>query len=262
MFKTIKRYIKRFLIQRPKKLQFIVVGAQKSGTTALDHYLRNHLEIGLPEKIKELHFFDQHNKFRTKKVDYAHYHQHFVLKKRIKVYGEITPSYLYAQEVARRIYEYNPRIKIIAILRNPVDRAYSHWKMNRKQGLDTLSFEDAIAQEKERALVRLPYQDLVFSYTDRGFYSEQIRRYQRYFKDHNLHFVMYDDLKNKPEETLEKICTFLSVSPLHIPFAKVHVSEYNEPMKETTRKQLQDLYHHDILEVERLLGWNCAHWLS
>ncbi|MBU3677284.1 MAG: sulfotransferase domain-containing protein, partial [Chitinophagaceae bacterium] len=149
-----------------------------------------------------------------------------------------------------------------AILRNPVDRAYSHWKMNRKQGIDALSFEDAIAQESERAKERLPYQDLVYSYTDRGFYSEQIRRYQRYFKDHHLLFVMYDDLKNKPTETLEKISAFLSVPPLHIPFEQVHASEFHEPMKESTRQQLQGLYHYDIREVERLLGWNCAHWLS
>jgi hypothetical protein len=134
--------------------------------------------------------------------------------------------------------------------------------MNRKKGLETLSFEEAIKQEKSRALAKLPYQDLLFSYIDRGLYSEQIRRYQRYFKDHKLHFVMYDDLINKPEETLQKICDFLSVSPLNIPFEKMFVSEYKSALNEATRKELQALYRYDILEVERLLGWNCAHWLS
>ena len=260
MFKPLKRRFHRFFSPKPRHLNFLVIGAQKCGTTALDRYLRKHPQIGLPPK-KELHFFDTPHYF-VSDSPYKHYHKHFNFKTKKLIYGEITPSYIYCQESPRRIYEYNPRIKIVAIIRNPVDRAYSHWNMNRKHGIDTLPFEEAIAQEKERALHTRPYQDLVFSYTDRGFYSEQIRRYQRYFKDHNLHFVCYDDLKNKPTETLESICAFLGVNPLNIPIPTDHQLDYPESLHPEIRKQLQDLFRHDIHEVERLLGWNCSHWLS
>lgn len=259
MINWIKKRLHRFISAPPKQLQFIVIGTQKSGSTALDRYLRKHPNVELPPK-KELHFFDTPNYF-NKPNPYTAYHQHFKFNTSKKC-GEITPSYLYCQETPRRIYEYNSRIKIIAILRNPVDRAYSHWNMNRNIGKESLSFEDAIAQEKERDRDTQPYQNLVYSYTDRGLYSEQIRRYQRYFKDHQLHFVLYDTLKNNPTETLQGICHFLGINELNIPISREHQLNYDEPLHPETRKKLQQYFHHDILEVERLLGWNCSHWLS
>lgn len=260
MLYRLKNRIRRFFSPTPKHLHFLVIGAQKSGTTALDRYLRKHPQIGLPPK-KEVHFFDTPHYFDNPSP-YEEYHQHFNFKAKKLIYGEITPSYIYCQETPRRIYEYNPRIKIIAILRNPIDRAYSQWNMNRKEGTESLSFEEAIRIEKERAFDTRPYQNLVYSYTDRGFYSEQIRRYQRYFKDHKMHIVLYDDLKNKPTETLQGICQFLGVRPLNKPIPTEHKLEYNEPLNPETRKHLQDYFRHDILEVERLLGVDCSHWLS
>src|SRR5947208_15928567 len=101
-----------------EKLDFLVLGAQKSGTTALNYYLKRHPRIVLPVK-KELHFFDNDELFAAEKVSYESLHKMFRSGRRSMIAGENTPNYLYARPAMARIRDYNPAIKLIAILRNP-----------------------------------------------------------------------------------------------------------------------------------------------
>ena len=256
---TFKQYLRRLIKPPVEKVNFLVVGTQKAGSTALDAYLRKHPEIGLP-RVKELHYFNKpEHEFAS--FGQASYHEAFNFKAIKRTYGEVTPAYLFSEDAPRRIYEYNHKMKIIAILRNPVDRAFSHWNMNRKQGKEPYDFETALRIEKLRATEKIPEQDYTFSYSERGLYSEQIRRYQRYFKDHNLLFIQYDDLKNKPELVCNEICKFLNVKPFYSPLETKHQLIYPEQIKPETQKTLRAYFETDIRETERLLQWDCSAWL-
>lgn len=112
-------------------INFLVAGTQKGGTTALDCYLRLHQDI-LMATDKEVHFFDNEDEFQNV-VDYEKYHQHFGPFVEGKVIGESTPIYMYWYDAPRRIWEYNPKMKFVLVLRNPIERAFSHWNMERKK---------------------------------------------------------------------------------------------------------------------------------
>ena len=104
--------------KKDKKIDFIIIGTQKGGTSALDHYLRQHPEIGMGKK-KEIHFFDDEKIFSKTDINYNKYHDYFDFSIEKKVYGEATPIYIYWDQSCKRIWKYNKDIKLIAILRNP-----------------------------------------------------------------------------------------------------------------------------------------------
>ena len=133
-------------------ISFLIIGAQKAGTTALSAYLGEHEKIYIPPS-KEVHFFDDESQeWNNKAAIRLNYHanfpsidlQHGILN------GDATPIYSYWAPAMQRIWSYNPGIKLILCLRNPIDRAYSHWAMEVKRGWDNLNFEKAIEHEEER----------------------------------------------------------------------------------------------------------------
>ncbi|PYL86919.1 MAG: sulfotransferase, partial [Verrucomicrobia bacterium] len=108
--------------RRVQKLDFLVAGAQKSGTTALNYYLKRHPRIALPVK-KELHFFDNDELFAGGNVLYEPLYEMFRPARPGSIAGENTPIYLYWRPALPRIRDYNPAMKFIIILRNPIERA-------------------------------------------------------------------------------------------------------------------------------------------
>src|SRR5207245_5468400 len=90
--------------------------------------------------------------------------------------GSCTPIYIYCRPAMERICNYNNQLKLLILLLNPADRAYSHWNMQRDRGLENLDFLAAVQEEKNRARQAVPFQLRKFSYVDRGFYAEQIER--------------------------------------------------------------------------------------
>lgn len=242
------------------KLDFIVVGAQKSGTTALDKYLRAHSDIEMATE-KEIHFFDKEEYFLGKNIlSYDKYHDFFTPIKS-KVRGECTPIYMYWEPSIKRIYEYNSEIKIIAVLRNPIERAFSHWNMERDRKADPLSFSMAIRQERIRCREALPLQHRVFSYIDRGFYSEQIRRIWRYFPKEQTLFIKHEDLRNAPHKVLNDISIFLGISEFNnIENIEVHSRPYVSKISNEDHRYLSELYTHEIQSIESMLNWDCSEW--
>ena len=114
----IKNKIKNILGKKfDFQIGFIICGTQKGGTTALDRYLRMHPEICMADK-KEVHFFDNDNFFIDKKPDYLKYHLNFSPRDHHKIIGEATPIYMYWKNSIKRIHNYNPDMKLIAVLRN------------------------------------------------------------------------------------------------------------------------------------------------
>lgn len=242
-------------------VDFLVVGAQKSGTTALDKYLREHDEIEMAIK-KEVHFFDNEKNF-VKKVDYSKYHSSFNNHQDAALKGEITPIYMYWSDSIKRIWEYNPNMKIIVVLRNPIERAYSHWNMERDRNADFLSFSEAIRTECQRCKEALPLQHRVYSYVDRGFYSEQIRRIHRFFSEDQVLIIKQESLKFDLSNTLSKICEFLGVKDFSsIQNKDVHSRKYTSKISKEDFIYLKGLFSGEIKTLENILGWDCSDWLD
>lgn len=162
---------------------------------------------------KEVHYFDREEYFRSNLPDYEIYHNSFSYNpQKHKVIGEVTPIYMYWEPCMRRIWEYNKNIKIIVILRNPIERAYSGWRMEKLRNAENISFSEAIRNEIERCRESLSYQHRVYSYIDRGFYTEQVRRIFRLFPRQNCFFLKNEDLLDNHTKTLSRVFDFLEIS--------------------------------------------------
>ena len=183
---------------------FIIVGAQRSGTTSLYRYISEHPDV-IPAIRKEIHYFDLNYE---KGVNW--YRRHFPLCKHIDflsktrgvnvITGEASPYYLYYSLVPNRIYSTIPDVKIIIMLRNPVDRAYSHYFHEKRLGKEKLSFEDATRNESERLLDNNNDGDFShqhYSYLSRGKYIEQVKRYFEVFIKDNILIIGSEDFFNK-----------------------------------------------------------------
>jgi hypothetical protein len=246
----------------PEKVSFIVAGAQKAGTTALDAYLREHPELCLPRE-KELHFFDTDRFFALEPVDYALYHRAFDPRPPQRLLGEVTPAYMYWPTAAERIARYNPAMQLILVLRNPISRAFSHWNMARQLKREPLAFLDAIKVEPER-LRQLPLgRAKRYNYVERGFYVQQLRRLGKYFPSAQMLIFKSEELQAQPAEVLAKIATFLDIAPFPpVEEKTVQAREYQDPMSEEDKRYLIGVFEPEIRELERVLGWDCSAWLA
>ena len=243
-----------------KRLSFLVCGAQKSGTTALAAYLRQHPGIHLP-KTKELHFFDDETQ-DWPYPDLNALHRHFQDADTDQLWGEATPISLYWDPAAERIWRYNSAIRLIVILRNPIERAYSHWAMEHRRGNDPLPFALALEKEEARCRKALPFQHRVFSYVDRGFYSAQLRRLWRFFGKEQVLVLRQEQLRFSPENCLNKIWQHIGIPPAQtITPLERHNGEYNSDMTPACRKRLRRIFWQEIGELEHLLEWDCSEWL-
>ena len=243
-----------------KKIDFLIIGTQKSGTTALNKYLMQHPEIQMAT-TKEVHFFDNESNFETDDIDYNQYHQFFSFSNDDKVYGEATPIYSYWDNSISRIWEYNEKIKLILLLRNPIERAYSHWNMERSRNAEKFSFWDAINLENERIKENLPFKHRVYSYIDRGFYSEQIRNIYRFFTKSQVLILKYESLKNDYQTTLNNITNFLNVKSFDFKELKnIHAREYKTSLSYKEHTFLRNIFLNEIELLEKELKWDCSRW--
>jgi hypothetical protein len=250
------------MISSNKQVNFLICGTQKGGTSALDTYLREHPQICMADK-KEVHFFDDEASFISNRPDYSKYHSSFSPKNNDQLTGEATPIYMYWLDAPRRIWEYNPDIKLIVLLRNPIERAYSHWNMERSRNADDLSFWDAIQNEQERCREALPLQHRVYSYIDRGFYLAQLRRLWMYFPKHQVLVIKNEHLRNQPNKTLQSVCAFLGVEQFRsIEVKNVHSRPYTLEMSQREKTYLRFVFEYEIRDTARVLGWNCSDWLT
>ncbi|HEV2979446.1 MAG TPA: sulfotransferase domain-containing protein [Casimicrobiaceae bacterium] len=243
------------------KVGFIVAGAQKGGTSALDHYLREHAELCLPKVEKELHFFDTDHCFAAEPVDYARYHSFFSPGPGHRLMGEVTPAYLYWPTAVERIARYNPAMRLIVVLRNPVTRAFSHWNMSRRTGRERLPFARALEAEAQR-LRALPLEQAKwFAYIDRGFYSQQLKRLWRYFPREQTIVFKNEQLQAEHAVVLARVADFLRIAPFPPLAAKrTGARAYNTVMSAEEKRYLGAVFEAEISELERLLGWDCSAW--
>lgn len=256
----------------PKKkiehLDFIIAGVQKGGTSALHWFFDKHPQITMahPEEAHMVshphrHFFDDEKRFANPPVDHDFLHRGIKFKPDTRVTGSVTPIYTYWRPAMERIYNYHPGIKLIILLRNPMDRAFSHWNMERDRKHESLDFMDAVAAEPERIRQASPLQPRATSYVDRGFYAEQMERVFRFFPREQVHVIKFDDFRSKWRETVDAAFRFVGVEPLpNIENKEQNKITYVRRMTPEERRHLYAMYESDIAKLEALLGWDCSDW--
>jgi hypothetical protein len=206
---------------------FLILGAQKAGTSTLYDLLGRHPQV-IPATVKEVHFFDLHF---GRGVGW--YRSHFPLLWRggpAAITGEASPYYLFHPHCARRIAALLPEVKLIVLLRDPVARAYSHFQHKRRDGGETLSFEEAIAREPERLhgeherlLADETYHSHAhqhFSYLARGQYLEQLQAYHQFFRREQMLVLSSEEFFARPCEVYARVLRFLGLGawqPSQIP---------------------------------------------
>lgn len=204
---------------------FLIIGAAKCGTTSLYNYLGQHPEVFL-SPLKETNFFVQKGKkidFKGPKdnlynhltiTDIGDYNNQFSDVFDEKAIGEICPSYLYREDAPKNIKEHIPKVKIIAILREPVARAFSAWVHLTRNGEEYLSFDDALLNEPRR--IKANWRE-IWHYQEMSKYYEQLKRYYDSFPKENIKVFIYEEFKDNPLKTYSEICSFIDVDTSFIP---------------------------------------------
>jgi hypothetical protein len=247
---------------------FIIISVERGGTTSLYRYITAHPCVD-PAFRKEVHYFDLNF---TRGLSW--YRAHFPTRWRAAwvssrrrhrlLTGEASPYYLYHPWVPERVRETLPEVRLIALLRNPVERAYSHYQMNRRQGKEPLSFEEAIGSEEER--LRGEYERLVrdatyysdnhynFGYLSRGVYVDPLTRWRERFPAERLLVLRSEDLYLDPRETLLQVNRFLGL-PEWEParFEAYNQKPYSE-IDPKTRQRLLDYFEPHNRRLYQYLG--------
>lgn len=191
---------------------FLLIGTQKAGTTSVYTIFKEYESLNLA-RPKESTFFYTEELFGQGKSLYLN--KFFDPKYPELPHLDIDPNFLFYPEVAQRIYDtLGPKVKFIAILRDPCERAYSQYLMEVARGDETLSFREAIQQEATR-LSQGRKEDLNhYSYIQRGLYYKQLSRYFKLFKPENFQvFLFEEDFIEKKKDMLASICRFM-----HVPY--------------------------------------------
>ena len=194
-------------------INFFIVGAPKAGTTSLHYYLDQHPDICM-SSIKEPNYFSASDisdlYYGTQPVDV--YDEYLALfSGENKVLGEASVSYLYYEGVAARIAAYNPEAKILIVLRNPTDRAFSHFSMDSRLGFCNVELAEIFDRPEEHPLYYRQFISL-------GNYSNQVRRYLDVFDAKNIKICLYEDLKTKPEFFVDELFSFLNLTSIEVDF--------------------------------------------
>jgi len=247
------------------RVTFLVAGVQKGGTTALFDYLRDHPDLCLPA-AKEIHFFDDEDRVDWSAPDYEAYHAPFRAERPAPggVWGEATPIYMYWPNALERIRAYNPAMKLIVALRDPVERAWSHWRMERARGAELESFAHCIraGRARVRGAADGSGAHRVHSYVERGFYGAQIERILANFPREQVLLTRSDDLRGDPARILRNACDFLQIPD----FATVVSRESHVGVKPAIPETptaadidlLRSLYRDDQNRLQSLTGISFA----
>jgi hypothetical protein len=286
------------------KPNFLIIGSPKCGTTSLYKYLSQHPSIELSDR-KEPKFFCWNDKdlnfrgndrvvnqiYATTIQDKQEYLDLF--KKKSAAYiGEASVDYFHTKNTAKNISDFNPNMKLIVILRNPAERAYSDWKHNVKMGYENIrSFGKAIkAIEYRKRNNGVPY----FDYLIKGNYASHLKEYLVHFEKQKLLILFFEDFKKEPEKTCNQILDFLGeTNYYHFQTDRIYtrsgklfkyyrlnsfakkmdfwdsrigdmirkLNTIPEHISEKDRNYLIKYYEKEIKALEKILDKNLAHWL-
>ena len=226
---------------------FIIIGTVRSGSTSLYYNICEHPSI-LSADYDEIGFFDSNYQ-----LGINWYRSMFPTQKKMAelkektgfaITGEDTPFYFWKKEAAKRILEDLPDVKIIAIFRNPIDRAYSNYNLGVRANTENLTFEDAIDEEM-KFLSKHSFRETIDrrrSYLTKGIYDEQIRPWFEVFTKEQVHILSTDNMEKDPKNVLQKIFRFLEIPDYDIQNPQRKKKAEYEKMSPEIRKKLLEFY--------------------
>ena len=230
-----------------------VIGAQRSGTTALRHFISEHPELTV-SRGKEVHFFDRWpRRIPTAVGRRLALRSKFGLGLQTKLV-DVTPAYVYRPAAIESLAKTVPHARCVMSLRSPVGRAVSQWRLEFNRGTETLPFAEAIARPSGEGHWRN------HSYIERGFYDRQLERFDRLFAADQLALVRADALRESPDEALAPVWDVFGVAHVSTKPRTVHQSEMGfEPSPEIV-EELIDVFRPSINYVAERTGWDLAPW--
>lgn len=235
---------------------YLIIGTQKGGTTSLHGYLAQHPQVAA-STTKEVHYFDK-NYHRGENW----YRTHFPLKavSTHALCGESSPFYLFCPNSPARAAAMLPEVKIIVLLRNPVDRAYSHYQLTKRRNREPLSFEDAVAAEperlageRERLIADATYNSTSYrnySYVSRGFYLQQLSEWWKHFPKRQFLVLQSENFFRDTANVFDRVLDFLKLDRWHpAKFANLYPGKYSTRIEPQTREVLQQRFspHNELL---------------
>jgi len=278
------------------KVNTFIVGAPKAGTTSLHYYLQQHPDVCMSE-IKEPNYFTAQEVVKlyydVSSVNSEDWYHSIFAEPTRKVIGEGSVSYLFYPEVAQKIYEYNPEARILIILRNPVQRAFSHYLMDCRLGLCNISLEEILDKPSK-------YPHFYLQFVELGMYHQQINRYIDVFGHKQVKVMFYDDLKTEPDLFIDQVFSFLALRSIDVnmvvknkfkqPSSKIIAKLYQfkwmrsylniffpkgfllkiksvifkdskKPILDPSiKRKLSEIYKNDIVELSKLLSKDLSAW--
>lgn len=239
---------------------FLIIGAQKGGTTSLHEYLADHPDIG-GSFTKEVHYFSLHS---SRSLDW--YRAHFPPPGRYQHVFESSPYYLFHPCCPGRIREALPDVKLIVLLRDPVDRAHSHHNHERALGFESLEFgaaldreHDRLDGEEERLAADPRYCSFAhrhYSYAARGMYAKQLKRWLGVFPRQQMLILASEDLFADPADTLHRVQSWLGLS-CHTPTSlAARGARTYAPLKSQLHDELRSRFHASSASLAELTGIN------
>ena len=226
---------------------FIIFGTVRSGTTSLYYNICEHPSV-VPAAYDEIGFFDSNYH-----LGLNWYRSMFPTEKKMKeikeqtgkaITGEDTPFYFWKKETIDRIFQVLPKVKLIGIFRNPIDRAYSNYNLGIRANTEKLSFEDAIDEEM-KFLSKHSFRETIDrrrSYLTKGIYDEQIRPWFEVFTKEQVHILSTDNMEKDPKNVLQKIFRFLELPDYDIQNPQRKKKAEYEKMSPEIRKKLLEFY--------------------
>ncbi len=259
---------------------FIVLGAAKAGTTAVYHYLNQHPQVYV-SPLKETNFFalegeplafagpgDDAYVNRLSITSLPAYEAQFDGVRGETAIGEASPLYLYSARAAERIHAHAPDAQLIAIVRNPVYRAYSAFlHVLRDQREDSPDFRTALAREDERIAMNWEH---IWHYKRMGLYYEQLQRYYDAFPAEQITVYLYKDLRTDPQAMISSVFRLLNVddtfqanlSQRHNTTSELRGIQERYPLLPEVRSEMRAFFREDTLRLQDLIGRDLTHWLS
>lgn len=232
---------------------YLIVGAVKGGTTALNHFLSQHPDIctALP---KETHFFSRNVFFETDPPSYEWFRFAFRHYRHESVVGEASPEYMYDLRAARRMKSYNPAMKLIFVLRHPAELTYSRYRMAVQRNQESRTFFEVLRLDAQADEGREG------AYTAGGFYLEPIKNLLGLFPRGQMLFVRSEELRCRHRCTMEVVHRFLGVDAEPIPESGELLAGSGPPMAARERRLLVTMHEAEIGHLEDLLDWDLSAW--
>jgi len=248
-----------------ESVSFLIGGVQKGGTTALFRYLEDIPSLSMAP-VKETHFFDDEVNVDWSAPDYGRLHAAFPPPDGGKR-GEATPIYIYWPNCLERVARYDPAMKLVFLFRDPVERAWSQWKMEFARGWETEPFAWCIREGRARVdSPEAPGFHRIYSYVERGFYAAQLEHALRLFPREQMLLLRSEDLDADPDGTLARICRFVGAPEPTGPVERrrelvAKDIDYGQPITPEDRALLREVFAEDTARFGALSGLDVSGWM-